>query len=111
MKLLMIHAWNEEEMSYRGRFSGMLSYPSMTLAVLYSLVPKGLFERVDTIDENSARVEYDRERYDLVMRREALQTPAGEAILEILRSAAFKKEIRHFTGNDYRDMGKIVAEV
>ena len=64
---MMIHAWNEEEMSYRGRFSGMLSYPSMTLAVLYSLVPKGLFERVDTIDENSARVEYDRERYDLVM--------------------------------------------
>ena len=51
------------------------------------------------------------ERYDLVMRREALQTPAGEAILEILRSAAFKKEISHFTGNNYRDMGKIIAEV
>ena len=40
MKLLMIHAWNEDELSYRGKFSGMLSYPSMTLAVLYSLVPK-----------------------------------------------------------------------
>ena len=51
------------------------------------------------------------ERYDLVMRREALQTPAGEAILEILRSAAFKKEISHFTGNSYRDLGKIIAEV
>ena len=51
------------------------------------------------------------ERYDLVMRREALETPAGEAILEILRSAAFKKEISHFTGNNYRDLGKIIAEV
>ena len=67
MKLLMIHAWNEDELSYRGKFSGMLSYPSMTLAVLYSLVPKGIFERVDTIDENSARVDYDRTHYDLVM--------------------------------------------
>ena len=35
MKLLLIHAWNEDELSYRGKFSGMLSYPSMTLAVLY----------------------------------------------------------------------------
>ena len=51
------------------------------------------------------------ERYDLVLRRDAMDTPAVETILEILRSAAFKKEIRHFTGNDYRDMCKIVAEV
>ncbi len=67
MKLLMIHAWNENETSYRGRFSGLLSYPSMTLAVLYSLVPKGMFERVDTVDENSQRVDYDSVHYDLVM--------------------------------------------
>lgn len=51
------------------------------------------------------------ERYDLVMRREAFRSPAGETILEILRSAPFKKEISHFTGNNYRDMGKIIAEV
>ena len=51
------------------------------------------------------------ERYDLIMRRETMETPAAEVILKILRSAAFKKEIRHFTGNDYRDMGKIIAEV
>ena len=51
------------------------------------------------------------ERYDLVLRRDAMENPEGEAILEILRSPAFIKEIRHFTGNDYRDMGRIVAEV
>lgn len=31
--------------------------------------------------------------------------------LEILRSAPVRKEIAYFTGNDYRDMGKIIAEV
>ncbi len=51
------------------------------------------------------------ERYDLVLRRDAMEAPAAETILATLRSPAFKKEIRHFTGNDYRDMGKIIAEV
>ena len=37
--------------------------------------------------------------------------PEGEELLEILRSDAFRKELRHFSGNDYRDLGKIVAEV
>jgi len=31
MKLLMIHAWNELEKAYRGLFSNLLSYPSLTL--------------------------------------------------------------------------------
>ena len=51
------------------------------------------------------------ERFDLVMRKETLETEAAAAILEILRSVPFKKEVLHFTGNDYRDMGKIIAEV
>ncbi len=87
MKLLMIHAWNEEEMSYRGRFSGMLSYPSMTLAVLYSLVPKGIFECVDTIDENSARVDYDKTHYDLVM----ISFETSSAITAYKHCDAFRK--------------------
>lgn len=67
MKLLLIHAWNEKERSYRSRFSSLLSYPSLTLAVIYSLIPKGTFERIDVVDENSQTVRYDREHYDLVM--------------------------------------------
>lgn len=59
MKLLMIHAWNEKEGSYRGKFSNLLSYPSLTLATLYSLIPEGIFERIDIIDENSQVVKYD----------------------------------------------------
>ena len=51
------------------------------------------------------------ERFDLAVHWELLETDKGEKLLEILRSEAFKKEIRHFSGNDYRDLGKIVAEV
>ncbi|MBQ8927967.1 MAG: B12-binding domain-containing radical SAM protein [Oscillospiraceae bacterium] len=67
MKLLLIHAWNETEVAYRGRFSSLLSYPSLTLAVLYSLVPEGMFGQIDVVDENSQRVQYDRTHYDVVM--------------------------------------------
>ena len=51
------------------------------------------------------------ERYDLVVHREFLETDEGETLLEVLRSEAFKKEILPFSGNDYRDLGKLVAEV
>lgn len=51
------------------------------------------------------------ERFDLVVRKSFLQEEAGEKLLSILRSAPFKKEIRQFSGNDYRDMGKIIVEV
>jgi len=67
MKLLLIHTWNENERSYRSKFSNLLSYPSLTLAVIYSLIPEGAFERIDVADENSQRVMYDKDRYDLVM--------------------------------------------
>ncbi len=51
------------------------------------------------------------ERFDLVVHRELLETDEGEKLLEILRSEVFRKEILPFSGNDYRDLGKIVAEV
>ena len=61
MKLLLIHAWNEKEVAYRGKFSALLSYPSLTLAVIYSLIPEGMFEKIDVVDENSQKVKYDKE--------------------------------------------------
>ncbi|MBR6670642.1 MAG: B12-binding domain-containing radical SAM protein [Ruminococcus sp.] len=67
MKLLMIHAWNELDTSYRGKFSNLFSYPSLTLAVIYSLIPNGVFEKIDLIDENSQKVDYDKDIYDVVM--------------------------------------------
>jgi len=51
------------------------------------------------------------ERFDLAVRRQLLEAAAGETLLRILRSEPFIKEISHFTGNDYRDTGRIIAEV
>ena len=51
------------------------------------------------------------ERYDLVLRRSFLESEAGEKLLKTLRSELFRRELRHLSGNDYRDLGKIVAEV
>ena len=31
--------------------------------------------------------------------------------MKILKDPAFRKEIAHFSGNDYRDLGKIITEV
>ena len=47
MKILLIHAWNEHELAYRGRFSSLFSYPSLTLATLYSLIPAGMFDTIE----------------------------------------------------------------
>ena len=51
------------------------------------------------------------ERYDLVLPRAALPAPAMQALLNTLNSSVFRNEIAAFSGNDYRDLGKIVAEV
>lgn len=51
------------------------------------------------------------ERYDLVLKREALETGPVQTMLEVLSSAAFRREIEHFSGNDYRDLGRIIEEV
>lgn len=87
MNLLMIHVWNEKEISYRGRFSNLLSYPSLTLATLYSLIPKGVFSRIDIVDENSQKVNYDKEQYDMVM----LSFETSSAYTAYKHCAEFKK--------------------
>ena len=51
------------------------------------------------------------ERFDLVIKQELVDTPPVQKLLEILNSPAFRKEIAHFSGNDYRDLGKILDEV
>ena len=51
------------------------------------------------------------ERYDLVIKKSALETPAIQTLFNVINSSVFRKEIASFSGNDYRDLGKIVAEV
>ena len=68
-------------------------------------------ERISRQIEGLGFIPLLQERFDLVVHREMLETDEGEKLLEILRSDVFKKEILPFSGNDYRDLGKIVAEV
>ena len=51
------------------------------------------------------------ERYDFVIRKEMVEHPAVQTLLKVLNSPAFRKEVAHFSGNDYRDLGKIITEV
>ena len=51
------------------------------------------------------------ERFDLVLRKDSMETSAVIKMLEILTSPVFYREVAPFSGNDYRDLGKIIMEV
>ena len=51
------------------------------------------------------------ERFDFVIKKEMMETEAVQKLLAVLRSPAFRRELAHFSGNDYRDLGKIICEV
>ena len=40
-----------------------------------------------------------------------METEAVKKLLQVLQMPAFRKEIDHFSGNDYRNLGKIITEV
>lgn len=87
MRILFIHAWNKYEQSYRTRFSSLLSYPSLTLPTLISLVPEDIGAEIDVYDEISQRVRYDRKQYDVV----AITFDTSSSIHAYEHAAEFKK--------------------
>ena len=68
-------------------------------------------ERVSKQMEGLEFIPLLEERFDLVIRKEAMETEEMQKLLGILRSPAFRSEIAAFSGNDYRDLGKIIMEV
>lgn len=52
-----------------------------------------------------------RERYDLVIKKEMYQAPEIQAMLQVLRSREYQNDIFTIADNDYTDLGKIVGEV
>ena len=68
-------------------------------------------ERISRQIENLDFIPLLEERFDLVIKKELLETPAVKKLLTVLNDPAFRKEIAHFSGNDYRDLGKIITEV
>lgn len=87
MKLLLIHAWNKDERSYRGKLSKLLSYPSLTLSTLVSLVPTDLGIEIDVCDEMSQKVDYDKKKYDVV----AISFETSSSIQAYEHAKAFKQ--------------------
>lgn len=51
-----------------------------------------------------------KESYDLIMKKEDLDKPAFEAIIEIIRSRDFKMELEGIGGYDLKQTGNILAE-
>ena len=68
-------------------------------------------ERVSRQVENLDFIPLLEERFDLVMQKKAMNSEPIKKLLEILNTPAFRREAAHFSGNDYRDLGKIIMEV
>lgn len=52
-----------------------------------------------------------KERYDLVIKKEDLQNPVYQTIINIINSAEFKAELQGLGGYDLTDTGKTITEV
>ena len=68
-------------------------------------------ERISRQIENLDFIPLLEERFDFVIRKEIMETEPVKKLLKILNDPVFRKEISHFSGNDYRDLGKIMTEV
>ena len=68
-------------------------------------------ERISRQIENLDFIPLMEERFDFVIKKELFGTEAVRKLMKVLQSSAFRREIAHFSGNDYRDLGKIISEV
>ncbi len=81
-----------------------------------STVSRGMADVGVGIEKIASQVEgvdfipLQKERYELVIKKEDMETPVVQAIFDILRSDEFKAEFRSIGGYDISEMGKVVAE-
>ena len=68
-------------------------------------------ERISRQMENLDFIPLLEERFDFVIKKEMLETEGIQKLLKVLKDPTFRQEIAHFSGNDYRDLGKIITEV
>jgi len=107
-----LHRMNLDPREIRGYDREMKSHLTMAAAIAEGEADLAIgTERISRQIEDLDFIPLLQERFDLAVHREFLETDEGETLLEILRSEAFRKEIQAFSGNNYRDLGKIVAEV
>ena len=92
----------------KGYDSIMKSHLTMAAAVAEGMADFAVgTERVSKQMDGIEFIPLLEERVDLVLRREALEDRAVKALLAVLDSKEFRREAGRFSGNDYRDMGKI----
>ena len=68
-------------------------------------------ERISRQIENLDFIPLLEERFDFVIKKEMMETEGIRKLMKVLKNPAFRIEIAHFSGNDYRDLGKIITEV
>ena len=68
-------------------------------------------ERISRQMENLDFIPLLEERFDFVIKKELTETEPVKKLMKILKDPVFRKEIAHFSGNDYRDLGKVITEV
>lgn len=68
-------------------------------------------EKIARQVDNIEFLPLQKERYDLVIRKEDMNTAEMQTLLKIIRSEAFKNEFGHIGGYDTSDMGKIVSKI
>ena len=68
-------------------------------------------ERISRQIDNLDFIPLLEERFDFVIKKDMVGTEAVQKLMKVLNDPAFRKEIAHFSGNDYRDLGKIITEV
>lgn len=98
--------------SIRGYHTELNSHLTLAAAIAQGEADVGLgTERIARHHENLSFIPLQRERCDIVVKKEALNTSEVITMLRVLRSEEFLKEIGSISGNDYSDMGKLMAEV
>jgi putative molybdopterin biosynthesis protein len=68
-------------------------------------------EKIARQVDNIEFIPMKKERYDLIFRKEDMNSSEIQIMLKIIRSNAFKNEFANIGGYDTSDMGKIVAEM
>ena len=68
-------------------------------------------ERISRQIENLDFIPLLEERFDFVIKKEMLDAEPVKKLMKVLKDPVFRKEIAHFSGNDYRDLGKVITEV
>ena len=92
----------------RGYDTVMKSHLTMATAVAEGMADLAVgTERVSRQLEGIEFIPLLEERVDLALRKDALENEAVTALIKLMASREFRREAGRFSGNDYRDMGKI----